>query len=182
MANSVSYFSDKSRLRQSIREELKKLTLDDRRRRSVLICEKLVPLLRGKQNIALFAPTRTEPDVDLLWESDLLKDRVLAYPRCDGERMLFFAVCSLEELHPGKFGIREPDPVRIVERLDAIVLPGLAFTQTGIRIGQGAGFYDRFLEIARGDTIKIGVCFDFQVLKAIPREEHDVNVDLVVYA
>jgi 5-formyltetrahydrofolate cyclo-ligase len=96
--------------------------------------------------------------------------------------MLFFAVCGLEELHPGKFGIREPDPIRTVERLDAIVLPGLAFTETGIRIGQGAGFYDRFLEIARADTIKIGVCFDFQVVKAIPREEHDVNVDLLVYA
>jgi 5-formyltetrahydrofolate cyclo-ligase len=182
MANSASYFSDKSRLRQSIREQLKELSLDDRRRRSVVICEKLVPLLSGKKNIALFAPRRTEPDVDLLWESDLKKDRVLAYPRCDGQRMLFFAVCSLEELHPGRFGIREPDPVRIVERLDAIILPGLAFTQTGIRMGQGAGFYDRFLEVAHSDTIKIGVCFDFQVLKAIPREEHDVNVDLVVYA
>jgi 5-formyltetrahydrofolate cyclo-ligase len=96
--------------------------------------------------------------------------------------MLFFAVCGVEELHPGKFGIREPDPIRIVERLDAIVLPGLAFTETGIRIGQGAGFYDRFLEMACAEMVKIGVCFDFQVIKEIPREEHDVNVDLLVYA
>jgi 5-formyltetrahydrofolate cyclo-ligase len=96
--------------------------------------------------------------------------------------MLFFAVCGLEELHPGKFGIREPDPKRIVERLDAIVLPGLAFTETGIRIGQGAGFYDRFLETAGADMVKIGVCFDFQVIKAIPCEKHDMNVDLLVYA
>ena len=182
MANSVSFFYDKLRLRKSIRERLKKLSLDDRRRRSVVICEKLVPLLNGRQNIALFAPRPTEPDLDLLWESDLIKNRVFAYPRCDGQRMHFFAVCGLEELHPGKFGIREPDPIRIVERLHAIVLPGLAFTENGIRMGQGAGFYDRFLEIARADTVKIGVCFDFQVIKAIPREEHDVNVDLLVYA
>jgi 5-formyltetrahydrofolate cyclo-ligase len=63
-----------------------------------------------------------------------------------------------------------------------IVLPGLAFTETGIRIGQGAGFYDRFLEMSGTAIIKIGVCFDFQVIKAIPREEHDVNVDLLLYA
>jgi 5-formyltetrahydrofolate cyclo-ligase len=182
MANSVSYFSDKLRLRKAIRDRLKELSLDERRRRSVVICEKLVPLLTGKKNIALFAPRLTEPDLDLLWESDLIKNRVFAYPRCDGRRLLFFAIGGLEELHPGKFGIREPDPIRTVERLDAIVLPGLAFTETGIRMGQGAGFYDRFLEIARADTIKIGVCFDFQVVKAIPREEHDVNVDLLVYA
>jgi 5-formyltetrahydrofolate cyclo-ligase len=111
-----------------------------------------------------------------------MKNQVCAYPRCDGRRLLFFAVRSLEELHPGKFGIREPAPKRIVERLDAIVLPGLAFTETGIRMGQGAGFYDRFLAMACADTLKIGVCFDFQVIKAIPREEHDVNVDLLVYA
>ena len=182
MANSVSNFSDKLRLRQSIRKQLKKLSLDDRRRRSVLIRDKLVPLLTGKKIIALFAPRPTEPDLDLLWESDVRKNRVFAYPRCDGHKMLFFAVCGLEELHPGKFGIREPDPKRIVERLDAIVLPGLAFTETGIRIGQGAGFYDRFLETAGADMVKIGVCFDFQVIKAIPCEKHDMNVDLLVYA
>jgi 5-formyltetrahydrofolate cyclo-ligase len=69
-----------------------------------------------------------------------------------------------------------------VERLAAIVRPGLAFTETGMRMGQGAGFYDRFLEMACAGTLKIGVCFDFQVMKAIPREEHDVNVDLLLYA
>src|SRR6516164_1053618 len=99
MANSVSNFSDKLRLRQSIRDQLKKLSLDDRRRRSVLIRDKLVPLLTGKKIIALFAPRPTEPDLDLLWESDLMKNRVFAYPRCDGHRMLFFAVCGPEELH-----------------------------------------------------------------------------------
>jgi 5-formyltetrahydrofolate cyclo-ligase len=123
-----------------------------------------------------------EPDLDLLWELGLLKDRLVAYPRCNGESLTFSAVSNLQELHPGRFGIREPDPKRTVQHLDAIVLPGLAFTRTGIRIGQGAGFYDRFLETPHARTVKVGVCFDFQVVANIPREEHDVNVDLLVCA
>ena len=182
MANFGSNFSEKSRLRKSIRQRLRELSLEDRRQRSIEICEELARLLAGKKSIALFAPRPTEPDLDLLWEQDLSKDRILAYPRCHGDRLLFFAVSSLLELHPGKFGIREPGSRRSVQHLDAIVLPGLAFTQTGIRMGQGAGFYDRFLETAHADAIKIGVCFDFQVIPNIPREEHDVNVDLLVCA
>jgi 5-formyltetrahydrofolate cyclo-ligase len=182
MANPGSYFSEKTRLRQSIREKLKQISPDDRRRRSLEICAKLAQLLAGAESIALFASRPTEPDLDLLWELDLLKDRLVAYPRCDGEKLAFFAVSSLQELHSGRFGIREPDSTRIVQHLDAIVIPGLAFTQTGIRIGQGAGFYDRFLETPRAGAIKIGVCFDFQIVAKIAREEHDVNVDLVVCA
>jgi 5-formyltetrahydrofolate cyclo-ligase len=182
MANPGSYFSEKARLRQSIGEQLWRMNPDERRSRSLALCAELKQLLAGTKSVALFAPRPTEPDLDLLWELDLLKERLVAYPRCDGERLVFFAVSGLQELRPGRFGIREPDPKYAVQHLDAIVLPGLAFTQTGIRIGQGAGFYDRFLENPRAGTIKIGVCFDFQVVAKITSEKHDVNVDLVVSA
>jgi 5-formyltetrahydrofolate cyclo-ligase len=182
MANPGSNLSEKSQLRKSIRQRLRELSSGDRRQRSIEICEKLAPLLAGKKTIALFAPRATEPDLDLLWELGLCKDRIVAYPRCHGDRLLFFAVSSLLELRPGTFGIREPDSRRSVQHLDAVVLPGLAFTQTGIRMGHGVGFYDRFLERPHADTLKIGVCFDFQVIPNIPREEHDVNVDLLVCA
>jgi 5-formyltetrahydrofolate cyclo-ligase len=182
MANPGSNLSEKSRLRQSVRERLRQISSGDRHRRSLQICEKLVQLLAGKKNVALFAPRPTEPDLDLLWELGSLEDRLVSYPRCDGKKLFFFAVSSLQELHPGRFGIREPDPKRPVQHLDAIVLPGLAFTESGVRIGQGAGFYDRFLETVHADTIKIGVCFDFQVVGNIPREEHDADVDFLVCA
>jgi 5-formyltetrahydrofolate cyclo-ligase len=176
-----SLFSQKSHLRQAIRERLRTLDSEDRKRRSLKICRELGQLLAGKKKIALFAPRRTEPDLDLLWELDLPRGRVIAYPRCDGSELRFFAVSTLQELHPGKFGIREPQPKQLVEDPDAIVVPALAFTKTGSRLGQGAGFYDRFLERSPGGTIKIGACFDFQIMETLPHEEHDIHVDLLVY-
>ena len=81
--------------------------MEERRRRSLEICRKIVELLVSANSIALFAPRPTEPDLDLLWELDLLRDRIVAYPRCDGEKLVFFTVSGLQELHPGRFGIRE---------------------------------------------------------------------------
>ena len=78
-----------------MRQRLRELSLEDRRQRSIEICEKLARHLDGQKSVALFAPRPTEPDLDLLWELGLLKDRILAYPRCHGNRLLFFAVSGL---------------------------------------------------------------------------------------
>ena len=63
---------------------------------------------------------------------------------------------------------------------DVVIVPGLAFTVEGDRLGQGGGWYDRFLADARPDSTAIGVCFFEQVVGALPVEPHDVTMDLVV--
>jgi 5-formyltetrahydrofolate cyclo-ligase len=63
---------------------------------------------------------------------------------------------------------------------DVVVVPGLAFTPTGQRLGQGGGWYDRFLVDVRNDCETIGVCFHEQVVDALPSERHDIAVDRVV--
>jgi len=63
---------------------------------------------------------------------------------------------------------------------DVVVVPGLAFTTDGDRLGQGGGWYDRFLSQVRSDCTSIGVCFTEQIVDALPVEAHDVVVDHVV--
>jgi len=63
---------------------------------------------------------------------------------------------------------------------DVVVVPGLAFTTDGDRLGQGGGWYDRFLSQVRSDCTSIGVCFAEQIVDALPVEAHDVVVDHVV--
>lgn len=63
---------------------------------------------------------------------------------------------------------------------DAVIVPGLAFTAAGDRLGQGGGWYDRFLSEVRADCVSIGVCFVEQLVDALPVEPHDVTMDHVV--
>jgi len=63
---------------------------------------------------------------------------------------------------------------------DVVIVPGLAFTATGDRLGQGGGWYDRFLSEVRSDCASIGVCFAEQLVDALPVESHDVTMDHVV--
>ncbi|MBV8173772.1 MAG: 5-formyltetrahydrofolate cyclo-ligase [Verrucomicrobia bacterium] len=182
MANPRSHFSDKSLLRDAMRKRLRTLSQSERRERSLQICENLSTMLSGKNSIALFAPIEVEPDLDLLWELGWHEQHVVSYPNCDGRNLRFRTVSALSDLSPGKFGIRQPIAGGSPETLDLIVVPGLAFTSDGHRLGRGAGFYDRFLSTLPGYTVKVGVCFAFQLLPEIPHVDHDVKMDALVYA
>ena len=71
-----------------------------------------------------------------------------------------------------------PDDVDPAE-LDVVVVPGLAFTPDGRRLGQGGGHYDRFLTRLRPDCVTIGACFVELLLEDLPTEPHDTTVDHV---
>jgi len=67
---------------------------------------------------------------------------------------------------------------RFPEKIDLAIVPGVAFDRNNHRIGRGKGYYDRLLP--QLDTYNIGVCFDFQLLDAIPYDENDVIMNEVV--
>lgn len=88
---------------------------------------------------------------------------------------------TLGELEPGYRGIHEPVHRFPVEpgTAQVILLPGVAFDARGGRLGYGGGFYDVYLAHARG-VLRVGVCFELQVVDEVPMEPHDQGVDLVV--
>ena len=63
---------------------------------------------------------------------------------------------------------------------DVVIVPGLAFTSGGQRLGQGGGWYDNFLSNTRPSCTTIGVGFGQQLLGSIPTESHDVTLDHIV--
>ena len=64
--------------------------------------------------------------------------------------------------------------------LDVVVVPGLAFTADGRRLGQGGGHYDRFLPRLRPACVTIGAAFAEQLVDDLPTEPHDIRLTLVV--
>lgn len=63
---------------------------------------------------------------------------------------------------------------------DVIIVPGTAFTVDGARIGQGGGWYDRFLPGRSVEAVLIGVAFSPQIVESLPTESHDVTLDIIV--
>ena len=74
----------------------------------------------------------------------------------------------------------EDEPPSDPRTIDVVIVPGTAFTRDGHRLGQGGGWYDRFLRTVRPDCVTIGVAFAPQIVDKLPVEPHDVQLDHVV--
>ena len=83
-------------------------------------------------------------------------------------------------LSEGVLGIRRPRLATVWSKpVDIALVPGLAFTRAGDRLGYGGGYYDRWLA-SHPETLRVGVCFDFQCTDFLPVQPHDVGMDLLV--
>ncbi len=166
-----------------MRARLAVLGADEKRLRSQHICDEVKKLLAvsGARVVALFSPLGYEPDIWPLVES-LAGTVSVVLPRVEGDVMNFY-VYDRSSMAVGSFGINEPQSDVKVEacEIDAVVVPGLAFTVDGARMGRGKGFYDKYLSQSDFAALKIGVCYREQLVPHIPTEPHDVPMDVVIY-
>lgn len=113
---------------------------------------------------------------------EALKSKTVIVPKVVHHEIEPSVIIDFDNLVPsGKFKIPEPiEAMKIAyKNIDLILVPGIAFDKEGHRIGYGFGYYDRFLRRVP-KAIKIGLAFDLQIVDKIPREMHDVPVDLIV--
>jgi 5-formyltetrahydrofolate cyclo-ligase len=161
------------------------LGADQRACASIEICSRVrsLPELVGVRAVLGFAAFGSEVDVDPLL-ADLRRRGVEVHlPWVEGERLHVAAVADPStDLVAGWRGVREPRDRRPValERLEAVIVPGLAFDRRGARLGYGGGHFDRLLGGLRRGTALIGVAFDPQIVDSLPTQPHDRPVDLVV--
>jgi len=108
----------------------------------------------------------------------------IAYPRIESPGVLGLHVVAEEtELVHGPFGLTEPtaEAPRIdPERINVVIVPGVAFDEQCWRLGYGGGYYDRLLPLLTDRCFRIGVAYDEQILDTIPAEEHDARLHAVV--
>jgi 5-formyltetrahydrofolate cyclo-ligase len=143
-----------------------------------------LPGLAGVRRVGLFASVGSELGSAPAALRLRARGVELAYPRVlvGARRLEFHLVASEAALAPGAFGIPEPAtdaPVAPVRSIDAFVVPGLAFDAGGARVGWGRGYYDRTL-VAAPDQLRIGYCFDCQLVEHVPRDRDDLPVHVIV--
>ena len=132
-----------------------------------------------RRQVLLYAADPDEVDLDALLVEQPGTWQVLL-PRVVAGDLVAVAHRPGAPLVAGFRGIREPDgePADLTS-IAAVVVPGVAFTADGARLGRGAGMYDRLLPRLPG-ALRIGVCLERFVRPELPIEPHDAGVDLVV--
>jgi 5-formyltetrahydrofolate cyclo-ligase len=155
---------------------------------SQLICARVeaLPSFAGARVVLVTLPFGSEWDTRPLAEAALASGKTLVVPRVnDATRMLELHAISdfIADVTPGFHDI--PEPLSTLPRIEAatidwVLVPGVAFSPDGRRLGYGGGYYDRLMIMLSSATPRIAGAFDAQIAQRIPAASHDLAVDQIV--
>ena len=176
---------DKKTLRRQIRD-LKRAMPEEE---ILLRSEKLGELFaateayRNAKSIYGYLPYNQEVRTVAMLQKAQQDGKRVAVPKVYGDTMRFLWLDDLSQVEKSEMGIPEPvadEPVADDETA-LVLMPGVAFTEKGDRMGYGGGYYDRFLA-AEPNHPTVALCYAFQMVESLPTEEFDIPVDLVLWA
>jgi len=179
----------KKEIRKEIKENLKKQKISTRIEKSLLIKEKLFALSEFKKanTIMLYTSTDFEVDTNSIIDEALKAGKRVAVPYVlkEGKRMVPSLIKNrTSDLSPGPYGIYQPTEKSFMEcpcsEIDLVVVPGIAFTKGGARLGRGAGYYDRFLSGLSKKTRTVGIAFTEQIVPVLPQTQNDIPVQMLI--
>ena len=133
-------------------------------------------------SVMAFVGAKGEPDTDPLFARIERDGKRLLLPRVEGDELLVGDGATPRSV--SRFGISEPTgPAVPAGEVGFVIVPGLAFTTDGRRLGYGRGYYDRFLPRLPAGVAYVGVCFREQLVDTMPFDPtHDVRVQRVISA
>lgn len=172
----------KKALRKAIREKKKEYSLEEKKELSRPIFETIEKEKTFKEAKVVLCYWSMDDEV-YTWDfiDKWYKEKTILLPCVLGDDLLLKQYEGEESMVKGEqFGILEPAGREFTqtERIDLMIIPGVAFDEGKNRMGRGRGFYDRLLKTV--GALKAGVCFDFQIVDNVPCEDFDVKMDLVV--
>jgi 5-formyltetrahydrofolate cyclo-ligase len=178
----------KEKLREEMKRRLKEAKREGFKRQGAASAALLraSPIWPCYATILLFLSMDYEIDTRPLLEAALIDGKKVFAPKVSGQTLIFYNVTSAEgPWEKGAFGIREPvsSPAAFGDIPALIVVPGLAFDQSGNRLGKGGGYYDRFLGELDAEGRRYASLarrMDFQIVGSGPTEEKDRKMNCVL--
>ena len=179
---------EKRRLRKEMIESRRRLSPANRVIHSATILQRLFELevMRGALWVQFYVSYRSEVETSGMIAHALSHGKKVAVPKVIPKKGLLLSEIQhpVHDLAPGWRGIPEPRegcirPVDVGE-MDVLVIPGIAFDMNGNRLGQGAGIYDRVLKSVKGVVPIIALAFELQIVKEIPVQAEDIQVDFII--
>jgi 5-formyltetrahydrofolate cyclo-ligase len=178
--------------KKAVRERMVSIRLamdmDERSGKSTEICSRIEGMpehVRQASPVLFYMPIRGEVDILPLLQKALEEGRRCALPKCaPGGKLRLYFISNLErDVAPGMWGIPEPVEGRAREctgeTFSVIMVPGVAFSRRGERVGYGGGYYDRLLASSGSKSLKIAPAFVMQILPVLPNGPLDGLVDII---
>lgn len=177
---------DKHQLRILIKDRLKGISIKDFENHCNRIHEHLFSASEWVQadTIAITISTDLEIQTSAIIEKAWKENKKVAVPKCNPKdrSMIFRYIQDFSQLETVYYHLQEPIQETTEEaqktELDLIIVPGLVFDEQGFRIGFGGGYYDRYLQDFKGNTISL--LMKEQLCKQVPREEYDIPVRTLI--
>lgn len=143
-----------------------------------------LPAFQTARVIASYVDFDHEVPTRQLIERTLALGKKVAVPRMHPttNSLSFHSIESLDELKPNSSEIFEPMHLLIPvlpEQIKLIVIPGIAFDETGHRLGYGQGYFDRALQ-SFSHAFKVGICLEEFVVARLPHQPHDIPMNALV--
>jgi 5-formyltetrahydrofolate cyclo-ligase len=188
-ASKAEHESAKSLLRNGILAQRKQLGVNEVRVWSKRITELIIesPFFQQAQVIMGYAPCNNEVDISPLIQVALEQGKRVLLPntKWENRQLLPVAVNKYpEDLVAGPYGILEPSLEKgslwPIQKIELVIVPGVAFDLSGYRLGYGQGFYDRFLIQLVNGTAIVGAAFSFQIVNTVYPEVHDFPMPVIV--
>ena len=173
---------EKQKVRELLIQKRRMLSADERKELSESILSQLerMTIFQEAKTVLLYYPKNNEVDVLPLFKR-YKREKTLLLPVTHRREMAAHPFEGNDKMHRGKFGIPEPTTPAYEGAIDLIIVPGVAFTRNGKRLGRGKGYYDKYLSREGFRATKIGVCYNEQLVEEIPDEPHDIIMDDVIF-
>ncbi|MGM0504978.1 MAG: 5-formyltetrahydrofolate cyclo-ligase [Bacteroidota bacterium] len=172
----------KNSVRKEIKQLKKQYTLEEKKAKSKIIFEQIEQLSDFQQAGTIMAYWSMDDEV---YTHDFVlkwyQRKTIILPSVKDDELELRVFNGLDDMIEGTaFGIKEPRALykNSLDKIDMIIVPGVAFDKQNNRLGRGKAYYDKLL--SKTTALKFGVCFDFQWLDTVPADKYDIKMDRVI--
>jgi 5-formyltetrahydrofolate cyclo-ligase len=177
-------------MKDKVRKELivlrRNLSKDEVFEKSNKIKSRLFKMKEFKESLTILFYVSYDNEV---YTHEMIKDCIknkknVVVPVTDkkNKKLILSKLENWDDLSLGAYNILKPKKEKIkeisIDDLDLIIVPGVGFDESGHRIGHGKGYYDNLLKNSVSQIL--GLAFEFQIIKYIPIEKHDITIDKII--
>jgi len=138
-----------------------------------------IDFFRNAKSVGCYYSIGSEVRTEDILHEILNSGKELSLPKVVKNNLVFKKISKISDLEQGSFSVMEPkENCPVVKKIGVIIVPAIAMTREGFRLGYGFGYYDRYLSGKKSKTIAL--TYSKQLVKSFPKSDHDIRIYCIV--